>query len=98
MEPGERSAVELDFGVGKRRFGLNLIMERLKGTSEVSIHTCILTMNLWKRLRELLFALIRWVLRRAGFGARLMVMQPHGGWCAGVRLETVVVQWSRSAL
>jgi IS5 family transposase len=79
MESGKRSLVESAFGVGKRCYGLNLIMERLKETSEVAIHTCILTMNLWKRLRELLFALIRWVLREAGFGARLMVMQPHGG-------------------
>jgi len=91
-ESGERSAVVSAFGVGKRRYDLNPIMERLKETSEVSIHTCILTMNLWKRLRELLFVLIRWVLCWAGFGARLMVMQPHGEWCAGVRLETVVVQ------
>ena len=92
LESGERSAVESAFGVGKRRYGLNLVMERLQETSEVFIHTCILTMNLWKRQRELLFALIQWVFRGAGFGARLMVMQPHGGWCAGVRLETVVVQ------
>ena len=92
MESGERSAVESAFGVGKRRYGLNLIMERLKETSEVAIHTCILTMNLWKRLRELLFALVRWVLRGAGSGARLRTAQPHAGWWAGVKLETVVVQ------
>ena len=58
MESSERSAVESAFGVGKRRNGLNLIMEWLKETSEVSIHICILTMNLWRRLTQLLFALL----------------------------------------
>jgi IS5 family transposase len=35
MESGERSAVESAFGVGKRCYGLNLIMERLKETSRI---------------------------------------------------------------
>ncbi|MGI6699512.1 MAG: hypothetical protein ACOX6G_04245 [Christensenellales bacterium] len=38
---------------------LNLVMERLRETSEVAIHVCALTMNLWKHLKELLFALFR---------------------------------------
>jgi IS5 family transposase len=62
MESGERSAVESAFGVGKRCFGLNLIMERLKETSEVSIHTCVPVYpndEPVERLRELLFALIQ---------------------------------------
>ena len=28
--------------------------ERLKETSEIAIHICILTMNLWRRLKEFL--------------------------------------------
>lgn len=83
MESGERSAVESAFGVGKRRYGLNLVMERLKETSEVAIHTCILTMNLWKRLRELLFALVRWVLREAEWSRRLVGMNRARGLVAG---------------
>jgi IS5 family transposase len=63
IESGERNTIESSFGVGKRRYGLNLVMERLRETSEVTIHTCILTMNLWKRLRELLFVLFRRALR-----------------------------------
>ena len=59
LESGERNAIESAVGIGKRRYGLNLVMERLQETSEVTIHVCILMMNLWKRLRELLFALFR---------------------------------------
>ena len=92
MEPGERSAVELDFGVGKRRFGLNLIMERLKGTSEVSIHTCILTMNLWKRLRELLFALFQRVLQALVWCRELEVTSLIAVLCVEVSLKTAIVQ------
>lgn len=83
MESGERSAVESAFGVGKRRYGLNLIMERLQETSEVAIHTCILTMNLWKRLRELLFALIRWVVREAVWSRNIAGMNCASGLVAG---------------
>jgi IS5 family transposase len=57
-ESGERNAVEGGFGVGKRRYGMGLVKERLKETSEIAIHICILTMNLWKRLKEFLFALL----------------------------------------
>jgi hypothetical protein len=35
-----------------------LVKERLKETSEIAIHICILTMNLWRRLKEFLFALL----------------------------------------
>lgn len=92
MESGERSAVESAFGAGKRRHGLDLIMEGLQETGEVAIHTSILTMNLCRRLRELLFVLIWWVPRGAGFAARLMLAQAHGGRCVGAKLETVIVQ------
>lgn len=59
MESGERSAVESAFGVGKLRYGLDLIMELLQNTSEVAIHTSILMMNLWRCLKDLLFVLIQ---------------------------------------
>jgi IS5 family transposase len=63
QNPGERNAIESSFGVEKRRYGLNLVMERLGETSEVAIHTRILTMNLWKHLRELILMLFRRALR-----------------------------------
>lgn len=50
-ESGERSAIECEFGVGKRRYTLGCIMTRLKHTSEVSIHVTVLTMNLFRKLR-----------------------------------------------
>ena len=60
-ESGERSEIEGCIGVCKRRYGLDLVMMRLKHTSEVDIHAAILTRNLFRRLR-LLFWLIwrRW--------------------------------------
>lgn len=57
LESGERGEIERDFGVGKRRYSLDLIMTKLKHTSEVAVRLVVLTMNLWKKLR-LLFALI----------------------------------------
>ena len=37
----------------KRRYGLGLVMMRLKHTSEVDIYATILTRNLFKRVRVL---------------------------------------------
>jgi hypothetical protein len=51
QESGERSAIECEFGVGKRRYTLGYVMTRLKHTSEVSIHVTVLTMNLLRKLR-----------------------------------------------
>ena len=64
-ESGERAEVECVFGVGKRRYSLDRIMMRLQHTSELAIHVSILTMNLWKKLRALLFVLIWTRLKRA---------------------------------
>lgn len=77
-------------GIG-RRFQQE-VMERLKETCEVAIHTFILTMNLWKCLRELLFALIQEGLRGVEFGEKLMVKQLITGLFAETNLETVIVQ------
>jgi hypothetical protein len=74
LESGERNAVESFFGVGKRRYGLSLVMERLQETSEVAIYVSILTMNLWKRLRALLFALFQGVLRASAWCRKTVVM------------------------
>jgi len=53
VESGERSAIECEFGIGKRRYSLGLILMRLKHTSEVAIYTAVLTMNLFRKLRLL---------------------------------------------
>jgi IS5 family transposase len=62
LEASERNAVEGKFGEGKRCYGLNRVMTRLKNTSEVSIHMTFLVMNLEKRLRDLIFAIYRWLI------------------------------------
>jgi len=54
LESGERAAIECEFGVGKRRYTLDLITTRLQHTSEVAIHVVFLTMNLWKRVHRFL--------------------------------------------
>ena len=47
----ERNEVEGKFGEGKRRYGLNRIMARLKDTAESEIAMQFLVMNLQHRLR-----------------------------------------------
>ena len=54
-----RNAVEGKLGEGKRRYGLGLIMARLKETSETVIALQFLVMNLERRLRFLFFLFIR---------------------------------------
>jgi len=67
-------------------------MERLQETSEVAIHVSILTMNLWKRLRALLFALFQRVLRASIWCRKLVVMSMLLVWGAEEELKTVIVQ------
>ena len=50
----DRNIVEGEFGVGKRSYGLNRIMARLRETSFCVIGIALLCMNLAKRLRALL--------------------------------------------
>ena len=91
-ESGERNAIESSFGVGKRRYGLNLVMERLQETSKVAIHACILTMNLWKRLRELLFVLFRRALQAPTWCRKPVVMTLLVVLCEGPSSKTLIVQ------
>jgi hypothetical protein len=67
-------------------------MERLQETSEVAIHVSILTMNLWKRLRALLFALFRRALRAPVWCRKLVIMSMVVVWGAEEDLKTVIVQ------
>lgn len=58
-EAGERSEIEGCIGVCKRRYGLDLVMMRLRHTSEVDIYAAILTRNLFKRVRVLFWLIWR---------------------------------------
>ena len=61
QESGERGEIERNFGVGKRRYGLDCIVTKLKETSEVMIHASVLYMNLRKKLRLLLHLFFSWL-------------------------------------
>ena len=54
LDESIRNAVEGAFGVGKRCYGLDRIMTKLKETSETMIEMGFYTMNLEKKLRVLL--------------------------------------------
>jgi hypothetical protein len=69
LESGERNEIEGCIGVCKRRYGLDLVLMRLKHTSEVDIHVSILTRNLFKRLKSLFCLVLDWV-RRSGWGRK----------------------------
>ena len=56
-----RNAVEGEFGVGKRKYGLARIMAKLKETSEAVIGMHFLVMNMERRLRLLFARLIKWL-------------------------------------
>jgi transposase, IS5 family len=59
QEAGERNAVEGKFGEAKQRYGLGRVMTRLSVSSESVIHLIFLVTNLKKRLRDLLFKLLK---------------------------------------
>jgi len=48
----DRNAIESLFGIGKRRYKLNLNMSKLKPTSETTIAISILLLNIEKRMRD----------------------------------------------
>ena len=58
----KRNEVEGAFGVTKRRYGLNLIMAKLRETSETVIALQFLVMNLERRLRLLFVLFLKSVL------------------------------------
>jgi IS5 family transposase len=60
-ESGERNEIEGYIGVCKRRYGLDLVLMRLKHTSEADIHAAILTRNLFRRLRVHFGLILKWV-------------------------------------
>ncbi len=61
QEAGERNAVEGKIGEGKRTYGWGRLTVQLKETSETSIYITVLTMNIMRRLRAILWLLFRWL-------------------------------------
>jgi len=59
MDGAARNAIESPFGIGKRRYGLDRIMAKLRGTSESVIAMQFLLLNLDCRVRALAYFLIR---------------------------------------
>lgn len=58
-EAGIRNRIEGAFGVGKRRFGLDLVMTKLRETSENWIAMVIFVMNISRWLRDILFVYVQ---------------------------------------
>ena len=56
LESGERGDIERRFGIAKRCYSLGRITAKLQHTSEVMVYLSVLTLNLQKRLRLLLYA------------------------------------------
>lgn len=61
----ERNAVESGFGIGKRRYGLDRIMAKLKETAESVIMLQFIVMNLEHRLRVLFYPIFDYLIRLA---------------------------------
>ena len=61
MDSCERNTVESRFGIGKRRYGLDLIMARLSFTAETEAALNILVMNVALLLRTLLRLILNWI-------------------------------------
>ena len=56
-----RQAIEGTFGVGKRRYGLDCIYEKLRLTSEATIMVNMLVMNMEKILKDLYARILSWL-------------------------------------
>lgn len=64
MDAAERNEIEGGFGTGKRRYGLDRIMAKLRQTAETVIALPFLVMNLDYRVRISFYLLLRWALGR----------------------------------
>lgn len=63
LEAGERNAVEGKFGNGKRKFGLSLVMAKLKETAGTMITMDIFILNMERLLRQRMLFLYSFFLR-----------------------------------
>lgn len=77
-EAGIRNRIEGAFGVGKRRFGLGLVMTKLRETSETWIAMVIFVMNISRWLRDILF-LYAYRLQINVFFSLIRHIMPLGG-------------------
>jgi hypothetical protein len=60
-DAGERNSVEASYGTAKTTYGLGNVMMKLQHTSEVDIHMSILSLNLWKMVKELQVSLRKFI-------------------------------------
>jgi len=72
MDSCERNTVESRFGIGKRRYGLDLIMARLPFTAETEAAMNIFVMNVALLLRALMCLILNRLVRR-DLGLRLVL-------------------------
>lgn len=68
-----RHAIEGAFGVGKRRYGLECVYEKIKITSETTIMVNMLVMNMEKILKDL-YALFLTANSPVVFGSKLAII------------------------
>ena len=61
-----RNAVEGEFGVGKRKYGLGRIMAKLPKTSEAVIAMHFFVINMERRLRLLFVLIFKWLIGSLG--------------------------------
>ena len=78
IESGKRNVIEGCIGVCKRRYGLDLVLTRLKHSSEVDVHAAILTRNLFRKLRILLWRFLEQV-RGLGWGEGIRLIKLKAG-------------------
>ncbi len=78
----ERIRVEVEgkFGQAKRRFGLGRVMAKLAQTAETMIAVTFLVMNLEKRLRRFIFALLQCLLSTRQFVVKPWLEQTGDNW------------------
>lgn len=60
-DAGQRNCVEASYGTAKTSYGLGNVMMKLQHTSEVDIHMAILSLNLWKMVKELQVSLHKFI-------------------------------------
>ena len=65
-EIGERNEVEGKFGTGKRKYGLNRIMAKLKETTDSMIKMDLFIMNTEHRIRAKLLCALKYIFIKYG--------------------------------
>ena len=74
-EIGERNEVEGKFGTGKRKYGLNRIMAKLKETTDSMIKMDLLIMNTEHRIRAKLLCALKYIFKKYGILIRCHMVE-----------------------